>query len=134
MGVTHFLKIRPLRNSQDHSWIFVCESPRREFKRIFLLLRRKGRWSRIPLLLCHAFILLFFLPFLFHFSLIWSISSEANTLKNTIERKIFTRKHSVYPSYVSRFARARKGHYHDMFFVSSKLWGSIKEENCQNPD
>lgn len=134
MGVTHFLKIRPLRSCQGHSWIFVCDThwnPRMEFKRIFLLLWRN---FSPPPLLSHSFFLFFFLPFPFHISLIWRIPSEADTLKSTIGRKIFNRKYSVYSLLVSRFARARKGHYHDKFFVSSKLWGSSTKENSLHPD
>lgn len=67
------------------------------------------------------FVVVFFLYFPFNISLIWMISSEANTLKNTIEKKIPTRKYSIYSLYVSRFARARKGHYHDVLFLSSKF-------------
>lgn len=36
-------------------------------------------------------VVVLFLYFPFHISLIWTISSEVNTLKNTIERKILTR-------------------------------------------
>lgn len=87
----------------------------------FSPLVEKGKWeqnSSTPLL--HFFVVLWIssLSFPFHVSLIQTIYSEANTVKRTIQRKTLTRKYSVYSLYVSRLARARKGHV--LFLIANQ--------------
>lgn len=81
-----FLKIRPLRSCQDHTWIFACETPwkpGRELKRIFLLVGRKGKQTSSTPLLYHSLPPPPFFYFCFSFNLdyfLWFLYFKKKTL------------------------------------------------------